>query len=736
MLVFSGINSVYSQNSDQEVSDNELENLLQQSLESTGKMDYDIAIEKAAQLVAKASQINQNDYIFYGYNLLSINHIQIQDSIPSLQYARRALEYAQRAENDTLLAWGYNNLAAGLAPRIETRMEALDYYKKSLTISRRLNTGKFLDPALNIAELYRDQNRFDQMPAYLSEAENSLDPEEVYYDDPRIYLDILWGDYYRGVDQPAQSAVFYERAYNRIEEDKIRFLAIDLYDRYSNFLAENGEYSKAYLVQQKYQKYYAETERINDQETVQLAKAHAESQELKRQRNEAELKQQLADQNLERKKMQSLLLGSILGMLLIFVGYLFVSTRLRQNLMADLQKNNKELNAAKIMAENSVKAKTKFFSTISHEMRTPLYGVTGIVSLLEQSSQIKGHKDDLRSLKFSANHLLDIINDLLDISKLDNRGFKLEKRPFNIKLLIDEIISSFDQYNLENTNKIHFIHDSATPNYIIGDSRRISQVLLNILSNAMKFTQNGDIWLRLNSKSVGDGEYCLNFEIQDNGIGITHEAQKSIFDEFSQIENLNQGSQRGSGLGLPIVKKLLDKMHSDIFLKSELGVGSTFSFNINFKEATLLDVMEFGSGIDERNTAHYNLLLSNASILIVDDNKINRLVTKKVLDKKNVITSEAASGEEAIKKVKKGNYDLILMDINMPGLNGFETTRIIREMDTQIPIIALTASDAVYMEKEIKNSGMNGAIIKPYSMEEFLNVIIVHLSTYRKSASI
>ena len=714
-----------------------LEKILKQVLSATEQMHYDVAIDKASDLITKAEHEKNNKFIFHGYNLLSINYFQIRDSVHSLDYARKAMKYAERSQNDTLLVWAYNNLAAGLASQDDTRDEALMLYKKSLTIARKLNDGNFLDAALNIAELYRDQGKFHQMPMYLKEAENSLDPENISFDDPRIYLATLWGDYYRGVGKPENTADYYDAAYQLIEKDKIRFLAIEFYQRYASFLAESGDFSKAYEVQSQYQDYFKETDHINELETVQLAKARSEAEEFKRQRNEAELKRQLADQNLERKQIQSVLLAAILVLLIIFLGYLYKSTRLRKNLIYNLKRSNQELKDAKETAENSIKAKTKFFSTISHEMRTPLYGVTGIVSILENSPQIKkAHEEDLRSLKFSAGHLLDIINDLLDISKLETKNFKLDMRPLNIKLLIEEIISSLDQYHLVKSSKIHFNYDSKTPHYIIGDSRRISQVLLNILSNAVKFTQNGDIWLRLRSENISKGRFRLKFEIEDNGIGIAPKDQRLIFDEFSQIENIAQGGQTGTGLGLPIVKKLLEKMDSQISIKSELGKGATFSFAIDFKEATLLDVMEFGSSQNDLDSAHYNFLLSNASILIVDDNKINRIVTKKILDTKNVVTTQAENGEQALEKVKGGNFDLILMDINMPGMNGFETTKAIRKIDADIPIIALTAADGNYIEKEIKESGMNGAIIKPYSMDEFLNILIVHLSTRRKSLTL
>lgn len=705
--------------------------------EVTLKKEYDVAIEKASKLIKVAEKYNRDDYVFHGYNLLSATYYQLRDSIPAFEYARKALNHAQKSKNDTLIAWGYNNLATDLSTHPDTRHEALIFYKKALEIYRDIYKDSFLDPALNIAELYRNEGEYELMHIYLTEAQESYKPNQNIFDDPRVHLSSLWGDYYNGIDESDKAYAYYNSVYQHLEVNGVGQIGLSFYKRFANFLAQQEDYEMAYLIGDKYQKYFAESEAKISEETVQVAKARADAEEYRRQRNEAEFKQQLADQQLMRKNNESVLLGILITVLIIFLGYLFTSTRIRKKLINNLKQNNEALVQANATAEKSIKAKTKFFSTLSHEMRTPLYGVTGIVSLLEKSPRIKGHEEDLKSLKFSADHLLEIINDLLDISRLDEKNFKLQIRPFNIKQLMEEIVSSFDQYGGNTNNKIHLEFDKATPNYVMGDSRRISQVLLNIIGNAIKFSDKDDVWVRLKSENIGNGKYSMQFEVKDNGVGIAPEKQGLIFNEFSQVEQSQTHMHRGTGLGLPIVKKLLERMGSKIILNSKLGEGSIFSFALDLKEATLLDVMEFGTGQNESRNQEQVRIIRNSSILIVDDNKINRLVTKKVLDQRDVLTSEATSGEEALSKIQEGGiYDLILMDINMPGLNGFDTTREIRKIDAQIPIIALTASDSNFITKEVKECGMNGAIVKPYSMNEFLNTIVAHIASRKKTVSI
>ncbi|MGB3776651.1 MAG: response regulator [Leeuwenhoekiella sp.] len=714
-----------------------IEDVFDDVLNSIDHRDYDRAIANSLRIIEDAENNDCYKNLYDAYNLLSTSYVELRDTIPAQLYAKKALSYAELSQNDTLLTDAYNNLATFYTYDEKDYDKAMILYKKSLTIARIINDDRFLNAALNIAELHKKMGDYEAMPKYLKEAEKSLNKENIKFDDPRIYIDIQWGDYYYHKNQKQRSLGYFANAFKRVEKDSLRLLGIDFYERYASRLAELNEYSKAYEVEKRLLAYELEATRIESDESLLKAKAQANIEEYKRNQKEAKLQETIVEQNLQRRNTEGILIGILLILFVIFLIYFLQSTKSRKALILNLRKNNIALKKAKDDAEKSSDAKERFFSTLSHEMRTPLYGVTGIVSLLEKSPNFHQNKDELSSLKFSATHLLDIINDLLDISKLENDNFELYDRPFNLRNLIKEIVNSLSQYATDQKNLIHVNLSPSVPNYLIGDSRRLSQIVLNILSNSMKFTKNGDIWINIESTKEKDGPFSISFSINDNGVGIDKKEQAIIFDEFSQIDNkANDPEYLGTGLGLPIVKKILEKMNSTIHLESEKNEGTHFNFTIKFEEATLLDVIDFSSSKRSKSKIDKSFQIQGMTFLIVDDNKINRMVTSKLLIERGAKTEEAASGEEAIELIKDKTYDLILMDINMPGINGFETSKTMRKLNVKVPIVALTAADASYIEKMIKTYGMNGAIIKPYSMEEFMKVITEHLPSSTKTISI
>ena len=273
------------------------------------------------------------------------------------------------------------------------------------------------------------------------------------------------------------------------------------------------------------------------------------------------------------------------------------------------------------------------------------------------------------------------------------------------------------EFALSNShNKIYIHYDNTIPEYLTGDSLKLSQVFINLISNAIKFTQNGNIYISAKLAKDLDESVIVYFEVKDDGIGISKEKQEKIFDEFYQEHTKIENSYQGTGLGLSIVKRLLTVMGSSINIKSEVGKGATFSFELLFSktETTVLDTMKCEDV--KKNIA-------NKRILIVDDNKINQLVTQKILNEFKVKTTVVDSGKQAVDIIQSEQYDCILMDIHMPDLDGYETTRLIRQFNTEIPIIALTASSTEEVERKINNYEMNGYIMKPFITEDFIGTI-------------
>ena len=398
---------------------------------------------------------------------------------------------------------------------------------------------------------------------------------------------------------------------------------------------------------------------------------------------------------------------------------LYAAYNKRRRLIELLQKKNKEYLLAKQESDRLSKTKIKFFSTVSHELRTPLYGVIGLTSILMEDKSLKSHEKDLKALKFSADYLLALINDVLQINKLESENLESEFTSFNLKELINTIISSFEYICKQNNNDVSVNVDENIPPLIRGNSVRLSQVLMNLIGNACKFTENGTITITAIKEGIKGNNASIKFTIADTGIGIPLDKQETIFEEFSQGSSLNYNYQ-GTGLGLPIVKRLLELSSSEIYLESEPGKGSSFWFTLSFE--IIKDIKEeVSAGILDVT------VLENKRILIVEDNKINQMVTKKILEKNHVICDLAENGQQAVDKVKNNHYDLVLMDINMPIKNGMEATKEIRTFNKNIPIIALTAVEIDELRHKIFDSGMNDVIVKPYDMKLFIQTIIKNL---------
>jgi len=420
-----------------------------------------------------------------------------------------------------------------------------------------------------------------------------------------------------------------------------------------------------------------------------------------------------------------ILLSALSFLIIAFLIYGFLN---RKKLADQLTLKNSEYLEAKEESERLAASKSDFFNTVSHELRTPLYGVIGMSTLLLEDAKIpEKNKDNLKTLKFSADYLLTLVNDVLQLGKIDAKKIPLESSLINIKSLINSLLSTFEYSKNQNNNIFKLDIAPEVPDYFKGNSMILKQVLMNLVGNAVKFTENGVIQLSINLLSHdADKEAILNFSIKDNGPGIPINKQKEIFAEFTQLENPN--SYFGTGLGLPIVSKLLQILGSKIELESEVGKGSVFNFKF--------PVQFIDKGNKEYLTDATPLLddtiFNGKKILVVDDNTINQVVTSKILNKLKAECTIAGDGREAINIVKKQEFDLILMDVNMPVMDGFAATEEIRLSGYDMPVIALTAVEADDVRLKSVECGMNAFIIKPYDIVDFKRTIAVNLMQYQK----
>jgi PAS domain S-box-containing protein len=387
-----------------------------------------------------------------------------------------------------------------------------------------------------------------------------------------------------------------------------------------------------------------------------------------------------------------------------------------------------ELQKAKEKAEVAMYEKQQFTSIMSHEIRTPLNAVIGMTNVLLMENPRENQIAELNTLKFAAENLLVLVNDILDFSKIESGKIQLEKISFDIHKLVHNIKSSYKFKADEKGIFINCLIDEDVPSIIIGDPMRISQILNNLVSNAVKFTEQGFVEISLrNVIHMIDGEIKIRFEISDTGIGIPTSKLKTIFESFSQANIDTTRKYGGTGLGLTITQKLIHLYKSEIDLQSEVGKGSTFSFDIVFLLPKKDNIDKSSFFISERSASS-----EIKKVLLVEDNEINRIVTVKFLKRWNLDVDTAINGKDAINKLESSHFDLVLMDIHMPEMNGVEATKIIRNhtnLDLKnIPIIALTAA-AVDNEREtLIEEGLSDYISKPFNPAELHDKIFKYFS--------
>ncbi|MFQ3574883.1 MAG: response regulator [Cytophagales bacterium] len=377
----------------------------------------------------------------------------------------------------------------------------------------------------------------------------------------------------------------------------------------------------------------------------------------------------------------------------------------------------KEALENKIKSEELVKSKENFLAVMSHELRTPMNAVIGMSHLLLQENPREDQVEYLKTLKFSADNLMVIINDVLDYSKLEAGKVTFERISFNLQEYVERLCKSFEPKVKEKRIDLKLDYDSKIPKTLIGDPYRLTQILNNLLSNAIKFTSEGSVTLSVFVSELKPNLVKTKFSVKDTGIGISKDKLETVFEAFSQAETSTTRKYGGTGLGLSITKKLIELFGSEIQVFSELGIGTEFVFDLEFDVAVLdTKKIEFDFDIDEQK-------LERKRVLLVEDNQINRMVATKFLKKFKMDVKVAEDGAEALEVFKNNDFDLILMDLQLPVMNGYEATAEIRKLNAKIPILAMTASILEQSRSHVLTSGFNDIVPKPFDPKHFKSML-------------
>lgn len=692
--------------------------------------------EQAILNYTKAARIRENLNNEYGlmtsYNNLGVLYKQMDQLDVALQYYNKGLLIAKKLEDQLRISSYYNNIG-NIYHDSGNYDKAAAYYDDGLAIAKTINAkSRIAQFYYIIGTNFAAKEQFKLAIQNLEESLTRYEKLGEQANQANVLLEL--GNVYVAIENPAKGVKYLHEAERLSEAMGYGQLKEKLWQDLAKALAANQQYKEAYAYQHTY---IEERDKLFSNEKVKTILDLQTQYEAEYKAKEQALKiENMHKESIYEKSKYYYTLG-ILALLCIVIFMLFYTNYQKQKANKKLSKQQKEiiqknktlrtknteLKEAKELAESAAKAKAEFLSTMSHEIRTPMNAVVGMTNILLDESPRFDQIDNLKTLKFSANNLLSLINDILDFSKIESDNVALEKVPFSIEQTLEGIIETFKLSCSRNELALRLDYQSNNlDKYLIGDPTRLTQILTNLMGNAIKFTKEGAVSLCAKVAELKDDEVRIFFAVQDTGIGIPEDRKAAIFESFTQAMSSTTRMYGGTGLGLAITKRLVELHGGKVAVDSTLGEGSTFYFTVSFPlgEVIVNTPMQTSSIAREG--------LEDVRILMAEDNKINQLVAQKILGKWEIDLELANDGLEAYEMLQQNDYDLILMDIHMPIMDGYDATRKIRALPGKkgnIPIIALTASAFSTVAEEAREAGMNDHLGKPFKPDALFDKILL-----------
>ena len=700
----------------------EAKKTLQKAIDDLNDLNCKSSLDNAQKVLEFALKNDEYSFSAKAYNIIGLNYEEFSDLKKALYYYNEGIKYALKANDVQQLDYLYNNTGNLFFFRLNNPKKGLEYYFKCYNYS--LKHGNKLDIAfteLNIADAYFKLKEYKKGKIYLDKIVPILKTENDF--EMFVSYNTLLGNYYSNINENKTAEKFYEIVLNRLKENNVEFFKpneLEIYDEIYLFYKKNKNIEKALYFLEKHDKLQDELYLKERSQEIKLAGVSIDVLEMNNKIQKIAIEKKVQDEKMTASSNLVKMSLFFAGILLFFLIYMFKNYLDYRKLNKKLFDSNEQLQIANIKSEEASLLKSQFLSNVSHELRTPLYGVIGMADIIESEYvELKKNKY-FNALKFSSNYLLSLINDVLNVYKIEDTKFELIYDNVEIRKEISVIRESLDVIAKSNKNELNIEISDEVPKYVKTDLTRFSQILINLISNSLKFTKKGVVSIKLQLLNENNNQK-IQIQIEDNGIGIPEEYLDKIFEKFVQVDVKLNEQYKGTGLGLSIVKRLVDLFNGEISVKSKINVGTVFTVKIPYIKADSEIVFKQNTVLAaKKNKAHFK-------ILIVEDNKINQMVTKKLLDKSEHSCRIAENGLEAISWVKKEKFDLILMDIHMPVLNGFDASKKIRELGILTPIIALTASDKNEIINEMAINGINDVLVKPFEIKDLQLMIEKHV---------